>query len=84
VLWDFICRDTYAQSHLNKTSQRAGHAAELAQRQKIGHHSNRADHFVFIPVTVEALDVFGKSGIDFIKKVGSKITEATNEKRATE
>ena len=83
ALWDFTCRDTFAQSYLNKTSQQAGHAANQAEIKKIHHYSDLADHFVFIPVATETSGVFGDIGLRFIKQIGGKIAEVTNEKRST-
>lgn len=83
LLWDFTCRDTFAQSYLNGTSKCAGHLAKLTERKKIDHYSHLADHFVFIPIAVETSGVIGDIGLKFLKKIGSKITEVTNEKRST-
>ena len=52
-------------------------------RLKIDHYSHLASQFIFIPVATETSGVFGKLGLELIKKIGSKITEYTNEKRAT-
>lgn len=83
LLWDYTCGDTFAPSYLNSTSKYIGYVAERAERRKIDHYSDLAHQFVFIPVATETSGVFGKLGMDLIKKIGSKITDATNEKRAT-
>ena len=83
LLWDYTCGDTFAPSYLNSSSKHIGYVAERAEREKISDYSNLANHFVFIPVASETSDVFGKLGMDLIKKIGSKIDDATNEKRAT-
>lgn len=38
---------------------------------------------ISIPVATETSGVIGKIGLDFIKNIGSKIAEVTNEKRST-
>ena len=83
LLWDFTCRDTFAQSYLAQSSQHAGHVAKKAERKKIHHYSDPADHFMFTPVAVETSGVIGEIGLNFIKKIGSKIAEVTKEHRST-
>ena len=83
LLWDFTCKDTFAPSYLNSSSKHVGYVAKEGERIKISHYSDLADQFIFIPVATETSGVIGKLGLDLIKKIGSKITEATNEKRAT-
>lgn len=83
ALCDFTWRDTFAQSYLNQTSQHAGRAAKQAETKKIRHYCDLADYFIFIPIAVETSGVFGSIGLNFIKRVGSKIAEAINEKRST-
>ena len=83
LLWDYTCVDTFAQSYLNSTSKHIGSAAEKAERKKIDHYNQLANQFIFIPVASETSGIIGKLGLKLIKKIGSKITEVTNEKRST-
>lgn len=83
LLWDYTCRDTFAPSYLNSSSRHVGHVAKEAERKKIDHYSELAHHFIFIPVATETSGVIGKLGMDLIRNIGSKITDATKEKRAT-
>lgn len=83
MLWDYTCRDTFASSYLHGTSRHAGHAAKQAESKKIRHYNDLANQFIFIPIATETSGVIGKIGLKLIKKIGSKIAEITNEKRAT-
>src|ERR1700761_5130964 len=83
LLWDYTCVDTFAQSYLNSTSKHIGSAAEKAERKKIDYYNQLANQFIFIPVASETSGIIGKLGLKLIKKIGSKITEVTNEKRST-
>ena len=83
VLWDYTCRDTFASLYINGSSQQAGHLANQTEKKKINHYNDLADQFIFIPVATETSGVIGNIGLNFIKKIGSKIAEVTNEKRST-
>ena len=60
-----------------------GWAAKQAETRKFDHYANLRDQFVFVPVATETSGVFGKLALDLFKKIGSKISEKTHEKRAT-
>lgn len=56
---------------------------ETSRKEKFTHYTDLSNQFIFIPVASETSGVIGKFGLDLIHKIGSKIAEATNEKRAT-
>jgi hypothetical protein len=80
-IWDFTCRDTYAQSYINQTSLEAGKAAKLAEELKRNKYSNLLDQFHFIPIAIETSGVFGNEAKSFIKWLGNKIYEVTKDRR---
>lgn len=83
LLWDYTCADTFARSYVNRTSRDPGYAAKQAEDEKYRHYSNLMDQFKFIPVASETSGIIGKVGLKLLKNIGSKIKEATSEKRAT-
>lgn len=82
LLWDFTCADTFAPSYLNSSSRNVGSVARRAEIKKFDHYIHLTSQFIFIPVAVETSGVFGKLGLELINKIGSKISEYTQEKRA--
>lgn len=83
LLWDFICVDTFAVSHLDKFSRIAGGVASRAEYCKFEKYSNLKDLFHFVPVTIETLGTFGEEATELLKHIGRRITYETGEKIAT-
>lgn len=83
LLWDYTCADTFAKSYVKRTARELGWAAKQAEDRKFGHYTDLMNQFIFVPIATETSGVIGKCGLDLIKKIGSKITEKTHEKRAT-
>ena len=59
-------------------------AAEKAESSKLKLYNNLISDYTFIPVANETLGAWGKAGLDFIQQIGSRIIEATGEKRSTQ
>lgn len=83
LLWDYTCRDTFAQSYVNKTSIEPGYVAKQAEKYKYTIYNDLMDTFVFIPIASETSGIIGSIGLALIKKIGSMISRVTHEKRAT-
>ena len=83
LLWDYTCADTYAKSYVNRTSHDKGYAAKQAEDEKYKNYTDLMDQFIFVPIATETSGIFGKVGLQLIKKIGSKITAVTHERRAT-
>ena len=83
ILWDFTCVDTFAPSYVSSTSIIPGSAADEAEKKKEKKYATLTSRFIFMPVGIETSGVFGKRGLQFLKKIGHKIIEKTGEKRAT-
>lgn len=81
LLWDFTCSDTFAPSYVQRSSRELGWVAKEAERKKFIHYDHLKEQFIF--VAAETSGVFGKHALKLLKKIGSKITEVTKEKRAT-
>jgi hypothetical protein len=83
LLWDFTCPDTLAPSHLASTCISAGAAASKAERQKEIKYNELSSTYIFQPIAVETLGAWSNNSLKFIRKLGSKLTEHSGEKRAT-
>ena len=83
LLWDFTCGDTLAPSSINQSAKEPGKVASNAETRKINHYQNLTNDYIFVPISVETLGVWGDLGMDFIKEVGRKIKDETGEKRST-
>ena len=83
LLWDFTCRDTLCSSNNCKTSQQAGQAANIAEKEKEGHYQELSRDFFFTPVASETLGSWGESSLVFLKDLGSRVAGVTGDKRET-
>ena len=82
LLWDATCPDTLAPSHLHRSSIEAGAAAAEAELRKCAKYAPLANVHDFVPVVIESLGTWGKSGLSFINDLGRRITSVTGEVRA--
>ena len=84
LVWDFTCRDTVAPSYVLQSSLEAGSLAMQAQNEKLNKYENLTRQgYIVMPVSAETLGSWAPMAVKFIKDIGSKITDATGEKRAT-
>ena len=82
VVWDVTCRDTLAPSHVDSTSKGAGKAAEQAEVTKTNIYNDLFNNYSIIPIAMETLGSWGPMGKKFISDIGTRIAEATGEKRS--
>jgi hypothetical protein len=81
-VWDFTCADTLCRSYVLQSSQNPGAAArsaELAKRNKYKHLEPR---YIFTPVAIETLGVYGEDAQKFITSIGERLKTATGDVRA--
>ena len=83
LAWDVTVPDTTAASHLNCTSLAAGSAAEHAAELKIAKYTELLSVYEFVPVAVETLGSWSECGLSFVKKLGKRLTEVTEDKQET-
>lgn len=83
IIWDFTCVDTLAPSHISSSSLSAGSAALSAEKLKSQKYNNLLSNYIFCPVAIETLGVFGPKAIEFINNIGKKISIVTHDPRAT-
>ena len=80
---DIFLKNNSLPSHISSTSKEAGKAAEQAEAAKLTTYSNLINNYTVIPVAMETLGSWGSLGKKFITEIGSRIADATGEKRST-
>ena len=84
MVWDYTCSDTLASSHVPSTSKEAGKSAQQAEEKKMSHYADLATSgYIIMPVATETLGSWAPLGLKFVKEIGSRIADATGEKRST-
>ncbi|XP_047999651.1 uncharacterized protein LOC125236770 [Leguminivora glycinivorella] len=82
LLWDATCVSTFAASHLSRTVQAAGAAAESAALLKRAKYSALEAKYYFVPLAFETTGCWGSEAIAFIRELGLKLRERTSDARA--
>jgi len=98
LVWDFICPDTLALSHLVNTSHVAaptthevltprwcvnnGAAASVAETRKVAKYSALSSSHRFIPVAIETMGVWRPGAMEFLKDLGAQLTVHLGELQA--
>lgn len=77
LIWDATCLDTLANSYVNKTSIRAGAAAELGSKIKHKTYTELKADYIFVPIAFETLGPWAKEAKDFINVIGSRLNALT-------
>ena len=67
---DVTVPDTFATSHVNDTSLKAGAAADKASTSKTAKYANLCQSHIFMPITVKTSGAFNKQSYDFIADLG--------------
>ena len=83
LTWDVTVPDTFATSHVNDTSSKAGAAADKALISKTAKYAYLCQSHIFMPIVVEISGVWNKQSYDFIVDFGRKISSITNDNRET-
>lgn len=73
LLWDATCRDTMAESYIDRTASRAGSAAELGEKVKQKKYEELSQQFIFVPFSVETFGPWGSESKRLMKEISLKI-----------
>lgn len=73
LVWDATCVCTFAPCHVQSTAASAGAAAEAAARLKKGKYRELMERYLFVPLAVETLGVWGEEGKIFLREVGRRL-----------
>ena len=80
LAWDATCVDAYAPSYSRVASQEARAVADQAERRNSEKYSNMdSKMYLFIPVVIETLGVFGKQTLSFLKDLACCVRKVPGE-----
>ncbi len=79
LLWDFTCADSFAPSRLRNGITNASDEREEAKRQKYAELTNL---YIFAPVSVETLGIWGTETLKFLKELGRKLSDKSDDPRS--
>ena len=82
LIWDVTCRDSLCASHVPGTSKEAGKAAVEAETAKLSLYRDLVKDYDMVPIAMETFGPFAPMAKKFIAEIGSRITQATGEKKA--
>ena len=83
LAWDVTVPDTYADSHISRTSLDAGSAAKQAASLKNTKYSDITSTHVFYPIAIETAGSWETQATELIEELGRRITEATEDPKET-
>ena len=82
AVWDFICPDTLAPSHLAQTSLAVGSAAQAAEASKRLKYAGLGSGYSFYPVAIETLGAWGKDAQGLVSELGGRLAALTGDPRS--
>ena len=83
LTWDVTVPDTCAISHIASTSYLPRAAAEHAATLKKQKYAALSQTHEFVPLAIETSGVFNSEGLEFVKKIGSQISNASSDEKET-
>ena len=83
LAWDATTPDTLAASHLPSTCNTAGAAAAHASTLKLQKYAALAPTHHVVAVAVETLGPWNMEGLDFVRELGRRTSQATGDPRET-
>jgi len=79
LVWDATCPDTLAPSYDTLATREAGLVAEEAEKKKCAKYAHLEESHHFVPVAVETMGVFGPKTRSFLRDLGHRIANATQD-----
>ena len=84
LVWDVTVVDTVAPSYVERSSEKVGSAAEMAEDRKIRKYAYLGNNYHFVPIALETFGVWGDQAETIIKDVGKRVEARTGEIRSLE
>ena len=75
LVWDATCPDTLVPSYITL----AGAVAEKAEKKKRTKYAHLEESHYFVPVAVETMGVFGPEARSFLRELGHRVANATQD-----
>lgn len=83
LLWDVTVSDTLAPSYIDRSSKEVGFVANQAEQRKRNKYAEVSSSFIFAPVGMETLGVWGKAAKEFLKELGRRLITTTQDDRSS-
>ena len=83
LTWDVTVPDTYAASHISRTSSTPGAAADKAAELKRNKYQSLLQTHLFVPVAIETSGVLNHEALEFLQELGRRIEEQTGDSKET-
>ena len=83
LVWDFICVNTIARSHLAKAASQACFPSSAAETKKKSKYACLSGNYIFTPIALETLGPWGPEAAAFVSEVGRRLSSATGDPRST-
>ena len=80
---DVTVSDTYAYSHINMTSSKAGAAARQAASTKNTKYIDITSTHIFYPIAIETAGSWNVQALELIEEIGRRITSAMEDPKET-
>ena len=84
LVWDATCPDTLAPSYRAHATQESGKVAASAEERKCEKYQGLPPGHFFTPVAIETLGAIGPKSMVFLRDLGRRIREVTDEPRSTD
>ena len=83
LAWDYTCRNTLADAYKEHTAVQVGYAAKVGEKDKFRNYEELVnENYFVVPIAHETMGSWAPDSLKFMKDLGSRISEATGEKRA--
>ena len=83
LAWDYTCRNTLADTYKKHTAVEVGYAAKEGEKDKYDNYIDLVnENYYVVPIAHETMGSWAPDSLKFLKDLGSRISEATGEKRA--
>ena len=76
--------DTVALTHVVDSAERAGSAAENAERKKTEKYRDLGSQYLFYPVGFETFGTWGPSATELLEAIGRKMADQSGESRSAQ
>ena len=83
LVWDVTCVSTLAASNVDSSQRYPGAAATEAEERKVVKYADLGESHCFVPLGFETMGHWGKSTVEFIRKLGRELYQTTGEPRST-
>ena len=79
LIWDVTVPDTFSQSYVTRTAQKAGGAADQAVARKLDKYLDLSRTHIFVAVAVESSGCWSSESLNFISDLGRRLVSCVGD-----